>query len=270
MDRSSNIHLYPDVEFGFNVVPSYVSFFAELSGYLERNDPLKLISVNPFIADNKIFESVPDAMLFRMPDTNHELIISAGLKGNTGINGNYLISASYSFIEAMLFYSNVVSPDTIIPRSAGNYFMPLTSTGELLNIHGEMNGKITDKLSFSGQANFYNYSFGITPWNKPVWDGKLGLNYNLRDKVIAGVELAALGKRSQIINGDYSSINAGYTSREISMPSHFNLNLTAEYRYSKILSFWTRFNNISFRDYYEWAYYPSQRFLFMVGFTYSL
>jgi len=54
------------------------------------------------------------------------------------------------------------------------------------------------------------------------------------------------------------------------MPTHFNLNLSAEYRYSKILSFWAKLNNIANNHYYEWAYYPSQGFLFMLGFTYSL
>jgi len=54
------------------------------------------------------------------------------------------------------------------------------------------------------------------------------------------------------------------------MPAHLNLNLSAEYRYSKILSFWTKLNNIANNRYYEWAYYQSQGFLFMLGFTYSL
>ena len=36
------------------------------------------------------------------------------------------------------------------------------------------------------------------------------------------------------------------TMKEIEMPAHFNLNLSAEYRYSKILSLWAKFNNISF------------------------
>jgi hypothetical protein len=269
-DRRNSFHIYPDVEFGFNVVPSYMSFFATLTGYLERNDPLKIVSENPYLANKKFTGPQPEAILFGLPDTDHELIVSAGLKGNTGIGGNYLVSASYSMIESMLFYTNIVSPGTVSPRAMGNYFMFITDPGSLLNLHGEMTGRISDKLSFSGMANFYNYSFGMTPWNKPSWDASAGLDYNLRDKIIAGVDLTAIGKRTNVINGDYLSRNAGYLQKEVEMPSHFNLNLTAEYRYSKILSIWTRFNNISFRDYYEWAYYPSQRFLFMVGFTYSL
>ena len=269
-DRSNSFHVYPDVDFGFIVIPSYMSFFARLNGYLERNYPLKIVGENPFLADRKFFGPQPEAILLSLPDTDHELVISAGLKGNTGIGGSYLISASYSMIRSMLFYTNLVSPDTVVPRSVGNYFMFITDPGELLNIHGEITGKITDKLSYSGLANFYKYDFGMTAWNKPSWDASAGLNYNLRDKIIAGVELTALGKRNNIINGDYFSKNAGYVQKEIDMPWHINMNISAEYRYSKILSFWTKFNNIAFNDYYEWAYYPSQRFLFMVGFTYSL
>lgn len=265
-DRRNEFHIYPDIAFGFNVIPSYMSFFARLNGYLERNDPLKIISENPFLADRQFYATLPKSLLFSLPDTDHELIVSAGLKGNTGIGGTYLVSASYSLINSMLFYTNMVRPDTL----AGNYFMFFSNPGELLNIHGEMTGKITDKLSFSALANYYEYSFDITPWNKPAWDASAGLNYNLRDKIIAGVGLTALGKRKNVINGVNFSRTAGYDPEEVEMPWHINMNISAEYRYSKILSFWTKLNNIAYNDYYEWAYYPTQRFLFMLGFTYSL
>jgi len=271
LDKLSDPHIYPDVNFSFSVVPSYVSFFTGLSGKLEKNDPLKIISENPFLVSDQFPGFVSNGILFRLPDTNHELIISAGLKGNTGLEGNYLVSASYSLISNMLFYSNIVFPDTILPQARGNYFLPLADDAELLNVHAEMSGAFNDKLSFTWMANLYDYTVGEEfAWNKPSWDGKLGLKYNLRDKIIAGMELTAQGKRRMIVNGDYLSQQAGHPSDVIEMPAHFNLNLTAEYRYSKILSFWTKFSNITYNRYYEWAYYPSQRFLCMLGFTYSL
>ena len=51
MTASPNLHLYPDVNFGFNIVPSYLSFFAGLSGKLEKNEPLKIISENPYLCN---------------------------------------------------------------------------------------------------------------------------------------------------------------------------------------------------------------------------
>jgi len=274
IDRESSLHLYPDVELGFSIVPSYLGFFASLSGKMERNEPLKIISQNPYLVSDQYPEFVTKGVLFQLHDTYHKFVITSGIKGNTGVGGNYLVSASYSAIDHMLFYTNIVFPDTVAPRAMGNYFLPISDDVKLLNLHAEMNGPLNDKLSFKWIANYYSYTSSQEyPWNKPTWDGQFGLKYNLRDKIIAGVELTAIGKRRQIVNGDVLSFDsgyAGYAGPPVEMPAHFNLNLTAEYRYSKILSFWTRINNISIDRYYEWAYYPSQKFLFMLGFTYSL
>jgi len=269
-DRSWNLHVYPDLAFGFNIVPSYLSFFSSISGRLERNTPLKIISENPYLVSNQ-FSYVPNGSLFRLPDTDHKIIITAGLKGNTGLKGNYLVSASFSQISDMLFYSNLVSPATVTPTAHGNYFLPISDMVDLFNIHGEMSEAISEKVTINGVANYYSYNTGIEyAWNKPNWDGKLGLKYNLRDKIIAGMELTAIGKRKLVVNGDLLSAKAGYTKEKVDMPAHFNLSLNAEYRYSKILSFWMKFDNITTKRYYEWAYYPSQKFLMMIGFTYSL
>jgi hypothetical protein len=251
---------YPDINFGFSVVPSYVRFFAGLTGKLEKNDPLSIISVNPFL--------VPDGSLFSQPNTNHKLILTGGLQGNTGIGGNYLVSASYSLINDMIFYTNTVFPQRVFRPEQGNHFIPLVDDIELLKVHGEMGGPINDKISYYWNLNFYKYTLSDNkyPWNKPEWDGLLGLKYNLRDKIIAGMEITAQGKRRFIVNGDLSIPEPP----EIEMPAHVNLNFTAEYRYTRVLSVWTKLSNISNNRYYEWAYYPSQRFLCMIGFTYSL
>ncbi len=265
------IHFYPDINFSFNVVPKYIRFFAGLSGRLVVNDPLTIVAENPFLLEN--------GSLFTLPNTDHQLIINAGLKGNTGMNGCYLLSASYSVVRNMLFFSNILLPDSIFNQGRGNYFIPLTDDADLLNIHGEISGKINDKLSFHGEANLYQYTVTASEyaWDKPQWDGKIGLKYNLRDKIIAGMEVTGQGIRHEIVNGNHIflsqvlNVSEGLAPRiVVDIPAHINLNLSAEYRYSKILSFWTKLNNISTDQYYEWAYYPTQRFLLMIGFTYSL
>ena len=196
IDRNSNLHFYPDLELGFTIVPSYLSFFSSLSGRMERNEPLKIITENPYLISDQFPDFVSQGLLYRLTDTDHKLVINTGLKGNTGIGGNYLVSATYSIIENMLFYSNLVFPDTITPRAAGNYFLPISDDNvKLLNIHAEMSGPLNDKISYNWMANLYNYTTTQPyAWNKPDWDGHLGLKYNLRDKIIAGMELSAIGK----------------------------------------------------------------------------
>jgi hypothetical protein len=262
LDSSAVFHIYPDLNIGFNVVPSYLNFFAGLSGKLEKNDPLKIIGENPFL--------VPDGTLFKLPNTDHSLIFYTGLKGNSGIGGTYLVSASYSLINDMLLYSNIVFPTGVPKPEVGNHFIPLSDDAELLNIHGEIRGLIGDKLTYNGSADWYRYTLSENryAWNRPDWESTISLKYNLLDKIIAGVEVTGIGKRKLYVK-EMDIINLPffyYTDA----PVHVNLNLSAEYRYSKIISVWAKFNNISYNKYYEWAFYPTKRFICMLGFTYSL
>ncbi len=211
MTVSPVFHLYPDIDFEFSVIPSYARFFIGLGGKLEKNVPSKIILENPFM--------VMDGSLFKLPNTDHELIFSSGFKGNTGLGGNYVVSASYSMISDMISYSNISYP----ANTKGNYFIPVVDDVEILNVHAEMNGVINDKLSFSGLANYYNYSLAVIdfPWNKSEWDGQFGLKYNLRNKIIAGMDISGQGKRRQPVTGDPSFFIA---------PAHLNMNLNVEYR----------------------------------------
>ena len=61
---------------------------------------------------------------------------------------------------------------------------------------------------------------------------------------------------------------SNYVMKPIHLKSVGDINLGAEYRYSKMLSFFVNFNNIANMRYYRWEKYPSQRFNFMVGLTF--
>jgi hypothetical protein len=261
----AKLHIYPDLNFSFNIIPSYVSFFADMSGKLVKNEPLNVIGQNPFI--------IPGKKIFNVPNTDYALIVKTGLTGSTGIEGSYQLSASYSVVNEMLMFTNSIVMNGITPVRRGNYFIPLSDDAEILNVHGEMSGKIAGFLSFNAEANFYRYTLTQNEfaWNNPDWDASVGLKYNLKNKIIAGIDVNTMGMRNLLVTTEFRDFPGTILdTRIIDMPAHFNINLSAEYRYTKILSFWLKFNNISFNRYYEWAYYPSQRFIGMVGFTYSL
>lgn len=258
------LHIYPDLNFTFNIIPAYVSFFADVTGKLYRNEPLNVIETNPFF--------FPDKRLFLVPNTNNSLLVKIGLKGNTGIEGDYQLSASYSIVNDMLFFTNHILIEQTDTLRKGNYFLPVTDDAEILNIHGEIGGKISDFLSFRAAANYYRYTLAESDyaWNKPNWDVTVGLKYNLMNKIIAGLDLNTLGTRKLLVTTEDTQVVYSKYYETVDMPVCLNINLSAEYRYTRILSFWMKFNNISFNRYYEWAYFPSQRFMCLVGFTYSL
>jgi hypothetical protein len=260
-DYKTQLHLYPDIRFSFNIVPSFINFFAGLGGELENNQPLKVIGENPYLNS--------DGILFNLPNTDHELIINTGVKGNAGTDGSYLLSASYSVINDLLLYKNYhFIPVTPGISETSNLFTPETDNAELLNLHGELVTSPTERLSLLFKGNYYNYTMTSNDfaWNKPEWDATVGLRYNLRNKILAGAELSAEGKRKALLlSGTGLS-----TETVFELPAHLNINLSAEYRYTKILSFWVKINNISFTPYNEWLFYPTMRFVGMVGFTYSL
>lgn len=254
----SKLHVYPDLGFGFNIVPSYLNFFTSLTGRLEVNDVLKVIEENPFLLHGHEYVT---------PNTDHKMVALAGFRGNNGLDGSYELSVSYSLTEDMLFYSNLFNAvDTI--NGMGNYFTVLGDEVDLLKIHAGWNGRIAKMITLGTSVNLYKYTMTnlSIPSNKPEWDATVGLKYNLRDKIIAGMDISVIGDRKQLVLDGLPP--ALFTT--IKRDPYLNLNISAEYRYSKILSFWAKMNNLSYQRYYEWAYYPGQRFLFMLGFTYSL
>jgi hypothetical protein len=261
--ESAKLHLYPDLRFGFSIIPSYLNFFAGLTGEMEKNEPVNVIGVNPYLLRGET--------LFELRNTDHSLIVKAGFEGETGIEGNYRLSASYSVINDMLLFSNFIMTEGPMVFDSARYFIPLYDDAEILNLHGEMAGKINEKLTFETSANYYRYTFTQKDFEgiKPAWDITLGVKYNLRNKIIAGISMDAAGKRKLPVTIE-DPLFLPSSRYMVDLPAHLNFNIGAEYRYTKILSFWLKFNNISFSKYYEWAYYPSQRFMCMVGFTYSL
>ncbi len=271
LDRNLNdnakLRIYPDLRFAFNIIPASLGFFTELNGKLEKNTAGEIININPYI--------IPGDILYKIRGTSYPLIVKAGFSGETGIEGYYRLFASYSISDNLVlfsnyFFRNFLTPDSI-PIYIGNYFLPLYDDTEIFNLHGEMAGKIGSRLNFYTEANYFKYTLtnNQSAWGRPDWDAEFTIKYNLRDKILASITANAIGKRKmlQTVNSvEFRVIN----DKVINMPAHINFNLEAEYRYTKILSFWMRLNNISFSRYYEWAWYPSYRFIFQAGFTYSL
>ena len=262
-DFETKLYFYPDVRFSFSIIPSFAVFYVSLDGELEDNRAGDIVNINPWFVTHSPSAGVsPNSELFRFKPTSNVLRVSGGLMGSADEYTTYKVYASYTLFEDMLFFTS----DTL----AGRSFYPAYDDGELLNLYAEFSSRINDNISLDLSANYYNYKLQLQdhPWYKPSWDASLSVKYNLRNKILAEAGIKGLSKRYYYYGPSTYTGETLKTTGEL--PVHFSLNLGLEYRYTKILSFWTRLNNISTSRYFEYGFYPSQRFLFMAGFTYSL
>lgn len=247
-DIKPYVYFYPDVMFTFRIIPEFLRFNASIDGSLDNNQAKTTVYVNPYI--------MPGSTLFTLRNTDNKLRVAAGIAGNVNVSATYALNVSYTLSDDLLLFMN----DTL---GVGNYFVPVYDDGDMLRVHGEMSYPFNSKLSFALDGNYYRYSLTGQEyaWHRPDWDGTLRADYNLRNKIVASAAVTLIGQRHALVKAP---------EKVVKLEMHPNLNLGAEYRYTRVMSFWVRANNLSYKKYYEWNYYPAHNFMILAGFTYSL
>ena len=257
VDYRIRLFFFPDMNLSISVIPGILNMNVGLDGDYKNNNASEIVYTNPFVVQQAPAGGIePSVNLYSVLPGSTKLRVKGGINGHASPGTSYRLSVSYAMFDSMVFYKN----DTILGRG----FVPVYDTGELLEIKAGFTTKLSSDFTLSARGGYYKYTLEYLdrPWHKPSWDGSMVLDYNLRDKIIARADIHAISKRFAGLGTE------PYSLTEI--PMNVSLSLGLEYRYTKILSFWTRLNNIAVDRYYEWNYYPSQRFLFMAGFTYSL
>jgi hypothetical protein len=252
-------HFYPKASFEFNVVKEIIVPYFGVNGYLESNNYRRTVEENPYV--------IPT---LSVKPTSHKLIAYAGIKGRVTEALAYNFKGSYSIIDDQYFYVNDTS------QLLKNQFSVVYSDITQLNLQGEIVVRPSDAWKIFLKANYYSYTLSTMkladgtsrnlrdddhPWNRPAFDLSLQARYNMGDKILVSMGVYTIGKR---YFEDFDPI------AEETLPLAVDANLGLEYRYTRMLSFWVRFNNIAAQRYYLYNQYPSFRFRAMIGFTYAL
>ncbi|MFC2089428.1 hypothetical protein ACFLT1_01530 [Bacteroidota bacterium] len=240
-------HFYLQGKFTFNIVKDILVPYFGIDGYEETNNYRKISNENPYI--------VPGLAVL---PTNHKMYVYAGLKGKFTDFLAWNFRGSYSAIDDQYFYA------TNTNHYFENQFEVLYDDYTVINLHGEFNILPISSLQILLKGNYFYYQMTREqyPWYQPAFDVNLRAMYNLGDKILADAALFVIGPRY------YPSLVSGGVPGELG--TTVDLNLGVEYRYTKLLSFWARLDNIIAQPYYMWYNYPSYRFRFMLGFTYGL
>lgn len=249
-DGKTGLSLYPRVEFEFNIVKNVLIPYMGITGYKEVNSYRSLLMENPFIMPGTIAEN-----------TDYATIGYFGLKGSYSSRMSFDFRFKYSTINYMHFFVNSVS-DTL-----RNQFAVVHDDARILNFGGEVTWNHTDELKFMLRGDYSNYEMDNLehPWHKPDLKVNFNASYNLREKIMIDGNLFYTGKRYALFNGDLN-----LPDEIIELKGFVDANLSAEYRYTSMLSFFLKLNNLTASRYQQWYLYPVQRFQAMVGFSYAL
>lgn len=242
---TSLLKIFPRADFEFTIVPGILIPYLGITGYGEVNDYGKMLMENTFMVPGTVVRN-----------TTHPLILSAGIKGKYSSDISFNIKASYGIADSMYFFIN----DTT--EYLANRFTVSYDNAEITQISAEIGWKHSEKFRFLLNADYYHYTLDSLehPWHRPGFTSSLTGSYNLQDKILLSSQLFFTGTR-------YAPLRHG---RITELNPFLDANLMIEYRYTKVLSFFVKFSNLTASRYQVWNQYPAQRFRFMAGFSYSL
>ncbi|MBR5784280.1 MAG: hypothetical protein IKY43_03830 [Bacteroidales bacterium] len=260
-----------DVNFGVNVVSSSdaeVLFFprillsqnffdgllclkAGVFGDVYRNTWQSLRTENPYIAPGVDIEN----MVYSKFYLNADLSVANNLDIGLGLTYQTMENAPLFMIDTMYRLHNV--------------YKPIYEDYSVFQIGANASYKFNEKFEFGFSANYYDYKLDTDAeiekiLYKPNYDLNIHTSYWYNDKIKVALNAVILGKM-QGLNIDE---NGALAYEEMDM--RYGIDLKAEYRHTNALSFFAMFDNVAFQRYFYWTNYPSQKFRFMVGLTYTL
>ncbi|WP_317899248.1 hypothetical protein [Aurantibacillus circumpalustris] len=251
-NKTTKFYFYPQLNLHYDVYESLVIPYAGVTGKLVKNSMRSLTSENAFI-DTTI----------NYKNTNNKYNLFGGLRGNLSSNTSYDAKVNYAQYDNLHFFVIDYSGNNLLY----NQFNVLYDNTSVLTISGQLKYHYKEKWNFIGKGNYYIYKTKtlIHAYHKPDFDLTLSSVYNMQSKLIFRADVFFMGKQWALTQAD-DGVTKTLKPKQIN--GWLDINLEAEYRYSKMLSFFARFNNIASQRYYRWEHYLSQRFNFMVGLTF--
>lgn len=250
--NKTRFYFYPQLNVNYNVYENMIVPYAGVKGGLIKNSFRSLTHENPFT----------DTTL-RYTNTNNKYNIFGGIRGNLSSNTSYDALISYAQYDSLYFY--VI--DYGGPNQLYNHFNVLYDNTSLITVGGQLKHQLKEKLNLIASGNYYIYKPKnlIRAYHKPDFDLTFSGIYNLQSKIILRADLIFMGKQWALTQVTDTGTT---TLKPKQLKGWADLNLEAEYRYSKMLSFFARANNIANQRYFRWERYPTQRFNFMIGLTF--
>ncbi len=252
-DTSYGFKFIPEVDFDLHLYENIIILNAGTDSRLKRITYKNLTENNPWL----ISDILP-------VNTWSPFRLYAGLRGSVSSKMAFNVRASFTpSIENQVFFVNDNSSGNL------NKLTYVTDNASLFEVNGEVTWQLHEKIRFIAKADFLGYTPDneLKAWHTPTLRMSYGGKYNLRDKIWINAALLTYNKQyyRDFIYGE--SGVAQTISRELKGIA--DMNLGAEYRYTKLLGMFVQMNNIFNVRYERYKNYPTQRFNVMAGVSYT-
>jgi hypothetical protein len=252
-DSSNGFKVAPEVDFDLHLYENIIILNAGTDSRLQRYSYRSLTERNPWL----ISDILP-------LNTWSPFRLYAGLRGSISSKMAFNARVSYTpSIDNQFFFVNTAD-------SSGNLLNKLTyvvDNASLLEVNGEITWQMHEKIRLIAKADFLGYTPDkeLKAWHVPSLRMSYGGKYNLRDKIWINAALLTYNKQfyKGYIYGNNEVKEVVYQLKGIA-----DINLGAEYRYTKLLGMFIQLNNILNVRYERYKNYPTQRFNVMAGVSY--
>jgi hypothetical protein len=255
-ETNASFHFYPLAEVSYNVLEDVLIPYAGVKGAIQRNNYFNFTQQNPFLAEQ----------LF-IANSNQLYNLFVGIRGAFSKEITFNVLASRIETEAAPFFLKAPAGDQLLWHQFYIAYDDLTENKVKAEVsyHSE---KV--KVFFNAEYTDFETDVLERAWHRPELTASLNTQYNLYDKLILGLDLIYWSEQfapnyQQIPNSNPIQLEQGIET----LDAIFDINVSFEYRYTKRLSAFIKFNNIGGLNYEKYQDYPVQGFNVWGGLTYS-
>jgi hypothetical protein len=251
IENNTYLKFYPQAHAEANLVHDVLIAYGTFSGGMEKHDLYNTTRANPYMNTQL---DMPLRFMNKKSD------LTGGFKGSISSYVAYNFSISNAEIDKFAFFVN----DTT--QLLNNKFTIVYDNIRRFNFHAEIFTQIGERFRIRLATDYYEYSLfdEIEAWHLPTVVVTGNIKYNIQDKFI--LSLDAYARNSTYARGFDNANNPVRIELE---GFHVDTNIGIEYRYTRVLSIFLNFNNIQNQPLQQWYNYPTQRFNFLGGVTYS-
>lgn len=248
-DSTSKFYFFPDAEFSYYLIDNVLMPYAGLGGGINRNSYQSTAAANPFLVDN-----------VSLRNTIEKFRVYGGLRGNFSASASFNVMVAQSKLDYLQLFVNDTS-------GLQNKFQAIYDNAALTTVSGELSFHQSQKFQLMVKGEYFVYKMDkeLRALNLPNAKGTITGKYNILDKLYFTADFFVESNRFARIQSDTDV--SGFELYNLGKV--IDLNLGAEYRYTKRLSAFVNFNNLAAQKYQRYYRYPVQGLNIFGGFTFA-